>query len=135
MKNMIKKVIQRIGWVGWYVVGWSGGQGLHAVLGGWGGEDGGWEEAVGRSWEMGEAEELEWRGVGWERGVVGGGRTGRIRKRWDGRGEGGGEEGRGRWEGGAGGRGREHGRAGQGKGTGREQTGKGGGVWGGGNSH
>ena len=27
MKNMIKviKMIKRLGWVGWYVVGWSGG--------------------------------------------------------------------------------------------------------------
>ena len=51
--------------------------------GGGGGEDGGWEGAVRTKGvlEMGEAEELEWRGVGWERGVVGGGRTG-ARKGW-----------------------------------------------------
>ena len=54
MKNMIKviKMIKRLGWVGWYVVGWSGGQGAHAILGGGGGG------GVGNG--LGEAEELEW---------------------------------------------------------------------------
>ena len=30
-------MIKRIGWVGWCVVGWSGGQGADTVLGGGGG--------------------------------------------------------------------------------------------------